>query len=62
VAPSALLRDIRFGSGLRGELERRSNSEDASPVPTPGEDEQPVSPELVLVCPELRAAELSRLS
>ena len=53
-----------FGTGLRAELERRA-LEESIPGPTPGPlaepEPQPVSPELVLVCPELRAVALSRL-
>jgi hypothetical protein len=56
------LRDTRigFGSGLRAEIERRANEEE-TPAISPVDDDQPVSPELVLICPELRAVELARL-
>lgn len=52
---------IGFGTGLRAELERRAHVEDPSPTLSAVDEEVPVSPELVLVCPELRAVELSRL-
>jgi hypothetical protein len=50
-----------FGTGLRAELERRAHEEQSAAALPERQERQPVSPELVLVCPELRAVELSRL-
>jgi hypothetical protein len=50
-----------FGTGLRAELERRAHEEQSPTPPAQRDEPQPVSPELVLVCPDLRAVALSRL-
>jgi hypothetical protein len=51
-----------FGTGLRAELERRAHEEQSLAAFPERDEPQPVSPELVLVCPELRAVELTRLA